>query len=54
MTFLRLVYTALTAMSLSAGAMSAAQAQSFPSKPITIVVPFTPGGAGDILARMIG
>ncbi len=31
-----------------------AHAQDFPTRPVTIVVPFTPGGAGDILSRMIG
>jgi tripartite-type tricarboxylate transporter receptor subunit TctC len=31
-----------------------ATAQDFPTRPVTMVVPFPPGGAGDILSRMIG
>jgi tripartite-type tricarboxylate transporter receptor subunit TctC len=31
-----------------------ARADDFPSKPITIVVPYTPGGSTEILARIIG
>lgn len=40
----------IAAMLVAAGA----GAQAFPSKPFRIVVPFTPGSASDILARMIG
>lgn len=32
--------------------MASAHAQGYPDKPIKIVVPYSPGGGGDILARM--
>ena len=41
--------TALLAML----ATSAAHAQEWPSKPIRIIVPYTPGGSSDIIARAI-
>ncbi|MPZ55390.1 MAG: tripartite tricarboxylate transporter substrate binding protein [Rhizobiales bacterium] len=37
-----------------AGLMDSAQAQDYPNRPITLVVPYAAGGGNDVMARMVG
>ncbi len=44
----------LLAFFLLAGVTNAALAQSWPSRPLRLVIPFSPGGGADIAGRVIG
>lgn len=44
----------LCALGAAAWGPAVAQEAAFPNKPITLVIPFPPGGATDVLGRLIG
>ena len=50
----RLGLILLSAIGLAASGLTAAAQDKYPSKPVKIVVPYAPGGATDIISRVVG
>jgi len=44
----------LTALALGLAVAAGAQAETWPAKPVTLLVPFPPGGSTDMIARTVG
>jgi tripartite-type tricarboxylate transporter receptor subunit TctC len=49
----RMVVIAAVTLGISADGLNAAHAQAYPSRPITVVVPYPAGGPTDTLARIL-
>jgi putative tricarboxylic transport membrane protein len=47
------VWSALLVATAFAAGVAPARAQDYPSRPITVIVPFPPGGASDVVARIV-
>ncbi|QIL84078.1 tripartite tricarboxylate transporter substrate binding protein [Diaphorobacter sp. HDW4A] len=45
--------TAIAAVALTFAGLHSAHADTYPSKPINIIVPFSPGGVTDVMARLV-
>jgi tripartite-type tricarboxylate transporter receptor subunit TctC len=50
----RLLLSVLAGMLVATAAFAAEPVENFPSRPVHIVLPFTPGGGTDVIARKLG
>jgi tripartite-type tricarboxylate transporter receptor subunit TctC len=50
----RTILAGLGALGLGLALVSTGQAQTYPTRPVTLVVAFTPAGPSDVLARVLG
>jgi tripartite-type tricarboxylate transporter receptor subunit TctC len=50
----RLFYVVISSVAITLSASHTAYSQNFPNGPISFVVPYPPGGASDVIARLIG
>ena len=51
---MRMSRTLLVSLPIVCAVYGSLAAQTFPSKPITVVIPFPAGGPTDVIARMLG
>jgi tripartite-type tricarboxylate transporter receptor subunit TctC len=51
---MKILFRALAALAIMLGCAGGAMAQGWPNRPIRMIVPYTPGGYTDLMARLVG